>query len=177
MPAKKRPAVRMSDDELREKLYFDPLTNLIRWKIANPPYPIGHQAYALRKKNGYRIVRLKRVNYMEHRLIWFFVYGAWPKNGLDHKNGIKDDNRLDNLRDVSVTVNNQNNRRPHQDKIKNTPLGVTFLWRAKKEKTKKYRAAISIDGKGVFLGKFHTPEEAHQCYLEAKRKLHEGCTI
>lgn len=177
MPAKKRPAVRMSDEELREKLYFDPSTNRICWKIANPPYPAGYPAYAFQEKGGYRLVRLKRVNYMEHRLIWFFVHGAWPKNGIDHKNGIKHDNRPENLRDVSVAVNNQNNRRPHQDKIKNTPLGVTFLWRAKKEKTKKYRAAISIEGKGVFLGKFHTPEEAHQCYLDAKRRLHEGCTL
>jgi hypothetical protein len=177
MPAKKRPAVRMSDDELREKLYFDPLTNRICWKVAHPPYPVGQPVYALQKKNGYRIVRLKRVNFMEHRLIWFFVHGAWPKNGLDHKNGIKDDNRPDNLRDVTKTVNNQNKRKARADKILNTPLGVTYLWFLKKPKTKKFRASVSINGKDKFLGKFHTPEEAHQCYLEAKRRLHEGCLI
>ena len=167
----------MSDDELREKLYFDPLTNTIRWKIANPPYPIGHQAYALRKKNGYRIVRLKRVNYMEHRLIWFFVHGSWPKNDIDHKNGIKQDNTPDNLRDVSKTVNNQNRRVAMSNKHGDTPLGVTYLRFLKKPKTKKFRASISIGGKDKFLGKFHTPEEAHQCYLDAKRRLHEGCLI
>ena len=167
----------MSDDELREKLYFDPLTNRICWKVAHPPYPVGQPVYALQKRNGYRIVRLKRVNFMEHRLIWFFVHGAWPKNGLDHKNGIKDDNRPDNLRDVTTTVNNQNKRRPHQDKIENTPLGVTYLWFLKKPKTRKYRAAISVGNRDILLGRFHTADEAHQCYLEAKRRLHEGCTI
>lgn len=177
MPAKNRPAVRMSDDELREKLYFDPLTNRICWKVAHPPYPVGQPVYALQKKNGYRIVRLKRVNFMEHRLIWFFVHGAWPKNGLDHKNGIKDDNRPDNLRDVTTTVNNQNRRVARSNKHGDTPLGVTYLRFLKKPKTKKFRASISIGGKDKFLGKFHTPEEAHQCYLDAKRLLHEGCLI
>lgn len=167
----------MSDDELREKLYFDHLTNTIRWKIANPPYPAGYPAYSLQTEKGYRVVRLKRVEYMEHRLIWFFVHGTWPKNDIDHKNGIKHDNTPDNLRDVTKTVNNQNKRKARADKILNTPLGVTYLWFLKKPKTKKFRASVSINGKDKFLGRFHTPEEAHQCYLEAKRRLHEGCLI
>ena len=110
-------------------------------------------------------------------MIWFFVHGSWPKNDIDHKNGIKQDNTPDNLRDVSKTVNNQNKRRPRQDKIENTPLGVTYLWFLKKPKTRKYRAAISVGNRDILLGRFHTADEAHQCYLEAKRKLHEGCTI
>lgn len=177
MPAKKRPAVRMSDEELREKLYFDPSTNRICWRIANPPYPAGYPAYSFQTEKGYRVVRLKRVNYMEHRLIWFFVHGAWPKKDIDHKNGIKSDNTPDNLRDVTAGVNNENKRQPRAGKMQDTPLGVTYLWFLKKPKTKKYRAAISVDNKDSVLGKFHTPEEAHECYLEAKRRLHEGCTL
>lgn len=177
MPSKKRPAFRMSDEELREKFYLDQESWCIRWKIANKPYPVGYPAYAFEKKDGYRFVRLRRVNYAEHRLIWFFAYGAWPKQTIDHINGIKTDNRLVNLRDVSVPVNNMNRRAPRKSKINDTPLGVSFMWFLKKPKTKKYRAAISVDGKDKLLGKFHTAEEAHECYLEAKRRLHEGCTI
>ena len=167
----------MTDEELREKLYFDPSTNRICWKIANPPYPAGYPAYSFQTEKGYRVVRLKRVNYMEHRLIWFFVHSTWPKNDIDHKNGIKSDNTPYNLRDVTKKVNNQNKRVAREGKNQNTPLGVTYLWFLKKPKTKKYRASVSINGKDKFLWKFHTPEEAHQCYLDAKRMLHEGCLI
>ncbi len=38
-------------------------------------------------------------------------------------------------------------------------------------------ATIQVRGKKKHLGSFATAEEAHAAYLEAKRKLHEGCTI
>jgi hypothetical protein len=40
-----------------------------------------------------------------------------------------------------------------------------------------WRARIQVNGKGVHLGMFATPDEAHEAYLIAKRKLHEGCAI
>lgn len=51
-------------------------------------------------KSGYRIIRIDRVNYFEHNLIWFLVHGEWPQPGyeLDHKNRKRGDNRPSNLR-------------------------------------------------------------------------------
>ncbi len=40
-----------------------------------------------------------------------------------------------------------------------------------------FRACITKDGRKHNLGTFRTPEEAHACYLKAKRRMHLGCTI
>lgn len=40
-----------------------------------------------------------------------------------------------------------------------------------------YRAGLRVDGRRKEVGKFATPEEAHAAYIEAKRRLHPGCTI
>lgn len=44
-----------------------------------------------------------------HRLIWFIVYGEWPKQQIDHIDGNPSNNSILNLRDVSHT-DNMNNR-------------------------------------------------------------------
>ena len=60
-------------------------------------------------KDGYKIFSLKFEGkyycFREHRALWRLHYGEWPKNVIDHINAIKDDNRLENLRDVTVAEN------------------------------------------------------------------------
>lgn len=62
------------------------------------------------KTNGYLQVTTmrnwKRVHSCAHRLVWQYFYGDIP-DGLciNHKNGIKDDNRPDNLEIVTYTEN------------------------------------------------------------------------
>ena len=45
-----------------------------------------------------------------HRLIWALQTGEWPKQQIDHINGVKDDMRFSNLRDVSAKINHRNYR-------------------------------------------------------------------
>ena len=111
------------------------------------------------------------VLYMLHRLAWLYVAGKWPDGVIDHIDGDKGNNRFANLRDVTVSVNGQNQKRamPHNGC---GFLGVTFA-----KKVQRYRANINIDGRGRSLGYFDTPEEAHAVYLQEKRRHHAGCTI
>ncbi len=89
---------------------------------------------------------------------------------VDHKDGNPLNNRWANLRLADESLNGQNQRRAHRDS-KTGLLGVF-------PKRDKFAAQITTpDGRRHTLGSFKTAEAAHAAYIEAKRKLHEGCTI
>jgi hypothetical protein len=57
---------------------------------------------------GYIQVRKCRDKFMAHRIIWAMHYGRWPKVGIDHKNGNKTDNRIENMRETTQFQNSKN---------------------------------------------------------------------
>jgi hypothetical protein len=83
-------------------------------------------------------------------------------------NGDRRDNRIANLRDVSRNTNAENRHLPRRGHAVGL-LGV--VWRPR---NKKFEARIHVDGKYMYLGIYHTKEEAHAVYLQAKRKHHAG---
>lgn len=107
--------------------------------------------------------------YAAHRLAWLYVNKKWPDGDIDHINGVRSDNRIGNLRDVTRTINVQN-RRDTRPKTKTSRLGVT-------EVRGKYQARITVDGRQISLGVFEDKEVAHMKYIEAKRLLHKGNTL
>ena len=98
------------------------------------------------------------------------MHGEWPADEVDHINGDSTDNRLCNLRSVSREVNQENIRRAKRNS-KTGLLGVMHT------RGGKYRSAIRVRGVFHHLGHFDTAEQAHAAYVEAKRRLHEGCTL
>jgi hypothetical protein len=94
---------------------------------------------------------------------------VWPSGEIDHKNGVRNDDRFNNLRDVARSGNTQNQRHAH----KNNKLGLLGVTRH----GKKFSANIQVNGKPRYLGLFSTPEEAYAVYVIEKRKLHPFCTI
>lgn len=120
-------------------------------------------------KNGYVIIRINGRGYRAHRLAWLYVYGQWPTLMIDHINGKRSDNRIENLRDVQAYVNVENQRRAQATNI----LGVLGVSRH----FNKYRAKISIDGVCRHIGCFNTEKEAHEAYLAHKRMFHVGCSL
>lgn len=124
-----------------------------------------------RNTGGHIGFAIDRRMYLAHRLAWLYVHGSWPEGQIDHINGIRTDNRICNLRDVSRSINAQNVHGARKDN-KLGLLGV--CWR---EASKKFIAQIQVAGKVRHLGMFRTAEDAHEAYLKAKRKYHPGCTI
>tara|TARA_R110000868_G_scaffold54158_1_gene169539 strand:+ start:356 stop:859 length:504 start_codon:yes stop_codon:yes gene_type:complete len=157
-------------DRLKQILSYDKESGFFT-RISNGLYnaPIGHIAKYVDSR-GYIRVRVDCVQYLAHRLAWFYINGQWPEKDIDHKDRNKINNSWSNLRSVTRTVNSQNRKNPNRNNSTGY-LGVT------KTIGGKFQSAISVKGKSLYIGLFKDAEEAHNAYVEVKRKLHEGCTI
>lgn len=107
---------------------------------------MGSRAGRVRFDGRYRVLSLDCHHLLEHRLVWFYVHGEWPKE-IDHINRDGLDNRLCNLREVTHFVNSIN-RKMH---VNNTS-GVKGVKRFRK----KWMASFGTK----YLGVFETKDEA-----------------
>jgi hypothetical protein len=145
-------------------LEYNPNNGEFHWKVTrNNSVKKGSVAGWINPE-GYRCIQLNNKEYKAHRLGWFLFYGEWPINEIDHINGRKLDNRIENLRDVSKKLNMWNQHKPSR----NNKSGFIGVY---KHGTR-YRAQIGVNGMNIRLGFFKTPEEAHEEYLNAKRYFH-----
>jgi hypothetical protein len=163
----------LTQECLKEYLHYDSETGIFTW-IKRPYHAnrikIGEHAGS-NHIMGYRATRLFNTRYLLHRLAWLYEYGKFPDDDIDHINGIKNDNRICNLRESTDYGNMQNMIRPTK-RNKLGLLGVSY------DKTKKkYVAQIHHNGKYTHIGRFDTKEAAYEAYLKAKRKHHSTCTI
>ncbi len=151
-----------------EALDYNSDTGQIFWRKSRGTKKAGSEAGAVNCK-GYVCIMLGGKGYQAHRLAWLLHHKEMPSQDIDHINGIKTDNRISNLRLVTVRQNQYNQRKPRIDN-KSGYLGVTVY-------KDKWMASIKINSKTKHLGYFSTPEQASEAYKKAKRKHHETCTI
>lgn len=109
---------------------------------------------------GYLRLSIDYKSHQAHRLVWIMHNGSIP-DGLfiDHINGIRNDNRIENLRLVTRQENGFND---HKAK--------GYSWNKSENKWESY---IKINYKKINLGKFDTESDARQAYLNAKEKFHK----
>ena len=72
------------------------------------PYLIGKEAGCL-NPDGYCKIVLNGKAYMRSRLVFFMHKGFWPEE-VDHINCIKNDDRVENLRDSTHSKNQKNTK-------------------------------------------------------------------
>lgn len=156
---------KLGQELLRKHLIYSPETGHFTRRIGRKA---GGIAGAI-NNNGYRLIHVAGHFCRAHRLAWLYVHGVWPTGEIDHINGVRDDNRLENLRDVSMVTNQQNRR----SALVRNAVGLLGVSKSKN----RYTAAIYAEGRDRHLGTFDTPEAAHAAYVDAKRELHDGCTL
>jgi len=156
-------------DNLKDCYSYDSETGLFTRIKPSQGAHVG-RVCKTKNNNGYILVVLMSQPYLAHRLAWLYVYEEMPKGFIDHINGIKTDNRIDNLREVTNAENIQNQTKPRKD---NT-TGYLGVYNADGNK---FFARIKANSTIHHLGTFDTAEQASNAYLEAKRRLHKTCTI
>lgn len=161
-----------SAERLRALLVLDDSTGIFRWRVDRSIKTRAGDVAGTRGRNGRHLIKVDSFVYTRANLVWLYVTGAWPKHEIDHINSVRDDDRFSNLRDVDRTTNQQNMRSAFRNNKSTGLLGVSTEGRPGK-----FFARIRANGKSFRLGCYSTAEEAHQVYVDAKRRLHKGCTL
>jgi len=125
--------------------------------------PAGHIG-----KDGYRRIQIERKLYKSHRLVWKYHCGKDPKEFIDHIDGNRLNNNMENLREATRQQNGFN-RGPQ----KNNKIGIKGV----RKFGNKYRATIIVNGKNKHLGLFFTIEEARLAREEAENKLFKEFSV
>lgn len=143
---------------------FEYRDGTLLWKNAVCNVKAGSEAGSV-MKNGYRSICIKGKRYYAHRLIWILHENAFSQE-IDHINGVKTDNRIENLR-ASDSVTNKFN----VTKKRNNVSGVKGVsW----DKTRNlWTAHITCNKKQHNLGRFTTINEAEIVVKQAREKLHK----
>ena len=151
----------MTKDLLKRHFKYE--SGHLWWQLPTNRRIKVNQPYGFINNLGYISGRFLNKGYLEHRLIWLYHYGEWPTLQIDHINGIRNDNRIENLREVT-NQQNQYNRKPNKVSssiFKGVGLTADGRWRAR----------IAIGGKVNYLGVFSSELEAAEAYEKASIEL------
>lgn len=143
---------------------YTPSTGELVWKfrprehfLASRQWKWWNTRYSGREVGGermftdggpYRYFKLDKKSYLAHRVIWKLIHGYWPEN-IDHINGNGVDNRLVNLREVTMAENMKNKKA-----YKSNTSGVSGVYWCKRDK----RWVVKISGR--YVGGFASLEGA-----------------
>lgn len=147
----------LNQQDLLELFDYDPLKGVVKWKIAKSKRVRVGEVVGSKSTGGHLQVKINGYIYQLHVIIWVMVYGYWPKNIIDHKNNIRHDNRLTNLREATQQFNCQN-------KVKKSDN--TSGYKGVGKKGNKFVARIWDASKecNIHLGSFNDPKEAAEMY-------------
>lgn len=146
----------LSLDELKAHIHYNPDTGVFTRLVKTSNRSLIGAASGGYGAHGYYRVSLLGKRYYAHRLAWFYVHGEWPEE-IDHVNGVRDDNRLSNLRLASRRENCVN----APAKLSNTSGFKNVSFNAERNQ---WMARGRHLGKRKNLGLFDTPEEAYQAW-------------
>lgn len=149
----------ITQDEL--KAMFDYNAGYLIAKTDSKSRKAGNVVGSL-NSNGYLVASVNSKIYRVHRLIFMWHYGFMPEQ-VDHINGVRRDNHIENLRQATPSQNSQNRKATSKSGFK----GVHWH-----KQSSKWIASICINKKNVHLGSFVTKEDAAKVATNARKNIH-----
>lgn len=133
------------------------------WKVTRRA---GKVAGTFDKSTGYYRIHIDKIYYRLHRMIFLYHHG-YLTDGLqiDHTDGNRTNNRIENLREVTNQQNQFNSKTSSRNKsgIK----GVSW-----NEAKQKWEVRIMVNNRNKFIGYYDTLEEAEAAAIKARNELH-----
>jgi len=173
----RRPVEKLTVEDVRRFLHYDPKTGRFWWKIRAYDTFYGDVTMRFNRGKawnqrfagtraftslslGYFVGSILGCKVYAHRVAWIHYYGEMPSQGLliDHINGDRTDNRISNLRLVTRQQNIYN--KPSRGGA-SQHKGV--LWN---KYARKWQTVIRHEGKTRHLGLFNSEEEAAARYIQ-----------
>ncbi len=154
----------ITQQDVQDLFDYNPETGEFFWKKKTSLRNwIGKKAGGVGVK-GYVYLRINKKKHFAHRIAWLYVHGVLPSGQMDHINGIKNDNRISNLREATNSQNRQNLTAPFS-KNKTGYRGVSL-------RRGYYCVCLKVNKKVVLYKEFKTAKEASDAYMAAKEKYH-----
>jgi len=146
-----------------ETVYVNRFGDLWRWaKTCKWSTPKFRKIDTKPDPYGYICPRIGEKHVRQHRIIASAYLGLDMSDTqieIDHKNGVRHDNRLENLRLVT-----------HQQNAFNKKMAKGYSWN---KNIGKWEAYIQLNGRKIHLGLFDTPDDARNAYTNAKLIYHQ----
>ena len=158
-------ALSLTQDRIKELLHYNPNAGDFTWLISTSNrVKVGDIAGCL-MANGYLIVRVDGTLHLAHRLAWFYEYGVWPVDQIDHINHIRNDNRMINL---CESTDKENRKNQSKSKLNTSGFSGVCWYR----RYSKWKVQITVNYKEIHLGYFTTYLAA--CYARHAANLKYG---
>ena len=155
----------ITQERLHELFEYRDDGNLIRKIRIGRRDKVGDIAGHLNKSRGYFLVGIDKNEYGLHRIIFLYHYGHLTKGKeIDHIDGNRTNNRIENLREVTPSQNQFN--RAYQKNASGVK-GVSWC-----NRNQKWRSVIMINYKQIHLGYYDTIEEAKAVIEKARNEYH-----
>jgi len=164
--ARLKPDDRIEPSKLHGIFHYDAVSGNLLWKAHSRHNSVAGSF----TDDGRFIIRIRNKKYRRSHVVFAMHNGRWPKEQIDHINRVRNDDRIENLREATHAENSRNKvHRKSPAGLK----GVTIINRGR------YLSSITLNKKTIRLGMFDTAQEAHEAYVRAAKELHGefACTL
>lgn len=148
----------ITHERLLELLHYDPETGVFTRKSARGGGKAGDAAGVL-LSNGYIQIMIDYQKYGAHQLAWFYVHGEWPNRDVDHKDTVKNNNSIANLRLATARQNRYNTAKRQ---------GTSSKWKGvayDPGRKKCWKMSFRLPDGGVIQRRYEDEREAAEEYM------------